>query len=198
MTPPFPARWSTPSPPAAPTRLRPTWAAWRRCWRTAASTAASASSRPPRSPRWAPTRPSAASTRRRATSSGTGSAGTPSPQPGLKAVGVTGWSKCGDSDDYSAEIVVAPKAKLAAIVTCVHPMYSTDCETLCERILLHALVDRGTLRHLPVKIPAVGAAGQDGDQGPARRDGGLLGRQRHGVARARPHRATRRRSPLSC
>ena len=76
-------------------------------------------------------------------------------QPGLKAVGVTGWSKCGDSDDYSAEIVVAPKAKLAAIVTCVHPMYSTDCETLCESILLHALVDRGTLRHLPVKLPAV-------------------------------------------
>ncbi len=76
-------------------------------------------------------------------------------QPGLKAAGVTGWSKCGDSDDYSAEIVVAPKAKLSAIVTCVHPMYSTECETLCERILLHALVDRGTLRHLPAKIVAV-------------------------------------------
>ena len=76
-------------------------------------------------------------------------------QPGLKAVGVRGWSKCGDSDDYSAEVVVAPKAKLVAVVTCVHPLYSGDCETLCERMLLHALVDQGRLRHMPARIAAV-------------------------------------------
>lgn len=75
-------------------------------------------------------------------------------QAGLKAVGVTAWMKGGDSIDYHAGFVVAPKARLSAVVTAIAPLSSGDCETLCERILLHALVDRGTLERLPALIAA--------------------------------------------
>ena len=75
-------------------------------------------------------------------------------QPGLKAVGVTAWMKGGDSVDYHAGFVVAPTAKLSAVVTAIAPVGSGDCETLCERILIHALVDRGSLRRMPSKIVA--------------------------------------------
>lgn len=76
-------------------------------------------------------------------------------QAGLKAVGVTAWMKGGDSIDYHAGFVVAPKAKLTAVVTAIAPLSSGDCETLSERILLHALVDRGTLGRMPAQIAAV-------------------------------------------
>ncbi len=70
-------------------------------------------------------------------------------QPGLKAVGVTAWMKGGDAIDYHAAIIVAPKQKLSAVVLGVTPLSSGALETLCERILLHALVDRGLLRRVP-------------------------------------------------
>ena len=73
----------------------------------------------------------------------------------LQAVRVIGWAKGGDSVDYHASFIVAPKAKLAVTVTGIAPLSSTQCETLGERILLHALVEQRTLYHLPVSIPAV-------------------------------------------
>ena len=73
-------------------------------------------------------------------------------QSGLKAVGVKGWVKDGDSNDYCSAFVVAPQAKLLAIVTAVTP--AVPCEALCERILLHALVERGRLRQMPAQLPA--------------------------------------------
>ena len=76
-------------------------------------------------------------------------------EPGLKAVGVTAWCKGGDSGDYHAAFTVAPKAKLAVTVVAVTPLGSSQCETLAQRILLHALVDQGTLRRLPKPTPAV-------------------------------------------
>ena len=76
-------------------------------------------------------------------------------EPGLKAVKVTGWAKGGDSIDYHAGFIVAPKARLAVTVIGVAPLDSGQCETLGERILLHALVDQGTTRRLPKPIPAV-------------------------------------------
>ena len=76
-------------------------------------------------------------------------------EPGLKAVGVTGWGKGGDSIDYHAGFTVAPQAKLAVTVTGVAPLAPASFETLGQRILLHALVDQGTLRRLPKPIPAV-------------------------------------------
>ena len=80
-------------------------------------------------------------------------------QPGLRAVGVTGWAKGGDSIDYHASFIVAPKARLAVTVTGVAPLSSTQCETLGQFILLHALVDQWPLfcmrRSIPTAAPPV-------------------------------------------
>ncbi len=76
-------------------------------------------------------------------------------QPGLLKAGFTAWMKGGDSADYHAGFVVVPGKKLAAVVQGVAPIDSGKAETLCERILLHALKDRGALRRLPRLVPAV-------------------------------------------
>jgi CubicO group peptidase (beta-lactamase class C family) len=76
-------------------------------------------------------------------------------QPGLLKAGFTAWMKGGDSSDYHAGFVVVPGQDLAAVVMGVAPLDSGKAETLCERILLHALVDRGALRRIPAPIPAV-------------------------------------------
>ena len=75
-------------------------------------------------------------------------------QPGLKAVAVTGWQKGGDSADYHASFIVAPGAKLAVTVTGVAPLGSASLGTLGEGILLHALVDQGSIHRLPTPIPS--------------------------------------------
>jgi CubicO group peptidase (beta-lactamase class C family) len=75
-------------------------------------------------------------------------------QPGLLKAGFTAWMKGGDSADYHAGFVVVPGQKLAAVVEGVAPIDSGKAETLCERILLHALVDRGALGRLPQQIAA--------------------------------------------
>ena len=74
-------------------------------------------------------------------------------EPGLGAVGVGGWSKGGDSLDYHATFTVAPKARLAFVATGVAPLSSGSLGTLGQRVLLHALVDQGTLRRLPKRLP---------------------------------------------
>ena len=80
-------------------------------------------------------------------------------QPGLKAVGVTGWQKGGDSADYHASFIVAPGPKLAVTVTGVAPLGSASLGTLGEGILLHALVDQGRIHRRPTpispKLPAI-------------------------------------------
>ena len=75
-------------------------------------------------------------------------------QPGLKAVGVTGWTKGGDSVDYHAGFIVAPRAKLAVAVVGVAPLDSSALEALGERLLLHALVDQKTIKRMPKPLPA--------------------------------------------
>jgi CubicO group peptidase (beta-lactamase class C family) len=79
-------------------------------------------------------------------------------QPGLKKAGFTAWMKGGDSSDYHAGFIVVPKQKLAAVVLGVAPINSGLAEGLCERILLHALVDRGSLRRMPTPLPAAAPA----------------------------------------
>jgi CubicO group peptidase (beta-lactamase class C family) len=74
-------------------------------------------------------------------------------EPGLAKMGVTAWVKGGDSIDYHAGFIVAPKAKLAIAVTGVAPLSSTLCEDLGERILLKALVSEGVLRRMPRRLP---------------------------------------------
>jgi hypothetical protein len=76
-------------------------------------------------------------------------------QPGLLKAGFTAWMKGGDSGDYHAGFAVVPGQKLAVVVQGVAPVSSQSAETLCERILLHALRDRGALRRIPAPIAAV-------------------------------------------
>jgi CubicO group peptidase (beta-lactamase class C family) len=70
-------------------------------------------------------------------------------QPGLAAVGVNAWVKGGDTNVYGSGVIVAPQQRLAAAVTGVAPMDAEACETLCESVLLHALIDRGRLHQMP-------------------------------------------------
>jgi len=74
-------------------------------------------------------------------------------EPGLDAVGLTGWAKVGDSIDYHATLAVAPRARLAFVATTVTPLRSSSLGALGQRVLLHALVDQNTLRRLPKPLP---------------------------------------------
>ena len=73
-------------------------------------------------------------------------------EPGLKAVGFTGWTKGGDCIDFHAGMTVVAKQKLSVTVTTVAPLNSEACETLAQRILLHALVAKGDLSRVPQPI----------------------------------------------
>lgn len=75
-------------------------------------------------------------------------------QPGLAALGVTGWGKGGDSSAYHAAFIVAPRARLAVAVLGVQPLESGQLEDLGEDILVHALVDQKTVERLPRPLPA--------------------------------------------
>ena len=75
-------------------------------------------------------------------------------EAGLKAVGFTGWTKGGDCIDFHAGMTVVAQQKLSVAVTTVAPLSSEQCETLAQRILLHALVAKGDLRRVPAPIPA--------------------------------------------
>ena len=68
----------------------------------------------------------------------------------LVAAGVPGWWKSGDIFTYSAGLLVAPKAGLAVIIENAGPFgQHISAQTLAERVMLHALVDHGTLRSVP-------------------------------------------------
>ena len=60
----------------------------------------------------------------------------------------------GDNADNHAVPMVAPEARLAAVVIGIAPLESGALETLGERLLLHTLVVQGTLRRLPEPVPA--------------------------------------------
>jgi len=76
-------------------------------------------------------------------------------QAGLAAVGVTGWMKGGDTAAYHAGFIVAPGAHLSAVVESVgYGINSANAEDLAERMILHALVDDGTLGKMPAVLGA--------------------------------------------
>ena len=78
-------------------------------------------------------------------------------EPGLAAVGVGAWMKGGDTQVYHATLMVAPdpRVHLAVVVESVgFAISSTAVETLAERIILHALVDNGTLKKMPAILGA--------------------------------------------
>ncbi|WP_243312988.1 serine hydrolase domain-containing protein [Fundidesulfovibrio agrisoli] len=88
-------------------------------------------------------------------------------QGGLAAAGVKAWHKAGDADHYHSYFIVAPDERLAAVVMVANRMgIGSIAIPLAERILLHALAERGSITHVPAPpepaaLPAVQAS--DGD-----------------------------------
>lgn len=70
----------------------------------------------------------------------------------LDAVGVRAWVKGGDTGDYHAGLVVAPEAGLAAFVSGAGSYSSSSAQAVAEEILLNALVERGDIPAMPVKV----------------------------------------------
>lgn len=68
-------------------------------------------------------------------------------QPGLAKVGVTAWAKYGGSTYFGTQFDIAPDEGLAVIVMRVGG--DLDVGTLAERILLHALAERGSIAGVP-------------------------------------------------
>lgn len=79
--------------------------------------------------------------------------------PALAAVETAGWTKGGDTVHYHAGLTVAPDERLAAVVEGAGPGFSsTAAEELGRRMLLHAMVERGTLAGIPDAITTSGPA----------------------------------------
>src|SRR5512139_1626207 len=84
-------------------------------------------------------------------------------QGGLAAVGVTAWHKSGDADHYHSHLIVVPDESLAAIVMFTNALsLGSIAGLLAERILLHALAERGSIPKVPeplkpAPMPAVPA-----------------------------------------
>lgn len=76
-------------------------------------------------------------------------------QGGLAAAGVTGWHKAGDADHYHSYFIVAPDERLAVVVMVTNGMgIGSIAVPLAERILLHALAERGSIARVPVPLEA--------------------------------------------
>lgn len=77
-------------------------------------------------------------------------------EPGLAAVGIPAWVKGGDSIDYHAGFTVAPSARLATVIQIAGTTASSSqAQTLGQRIILRALVERGDLKAMPKPLGAV-------------------------------------------
>jgi len=67
-------------------------------------------------------------------------------QPGLGAVGVTGWQKGGDVTLYGSVLTVAPAEGLAVVVMGTSGSFASGSATvIAERILLRALAEKGRI-----------------------------------------------------
>lgn len=88
-------------------------------------------------------------------------------QGGLAAVGVSAWHKSGDADHYHSHLIVVPKERLAAVVMITNTLSMGGIASLlAERILLHALAERGSIPKVPEPLkptsrPAVAATDDD-------------------------------------
>lgn len=68
-------------------------------------------------------------------------------QPGLAEVGVTAWAKNGSSNYFGTQFDIAPDEGLAVVAMRVGG--GLDVGTLAERILLHALAEKGRIAGIP-------------------------------------------------
>lgn len=81
-------------------------------------------------------------------------------QPGLKAVGVKGWHKGGDTEKqhYGVSLLIAPEDDLAVVVMGVSGIISSTAEAVAERVMLKALAARSRIafpQSLAARAPAV-------------------------------------------
>jgi len=90
-------------------------------------------------------------------------------QPGLHAVGVTGWQKGGDVPFYGSVMSIAPKEKLAVVVLGASGRFGSGSATIiAERILIKALTETGRIASMPKPVamkpsPAKKVSGDDAD-----------------------------------
>jgi CubicO group peptidase (beta-lactamase class C family) len=76
-------------------------------------------------------------------------------QGGLAAVGVRGWHKAGDADHYHSYLIVAPDECLASVVVVTNNRgIGSIAVPVAERILLHALAERGSIDRVPTPLEA--------------------------------------------
>lgn len=80
-------------------------------------------------------------------------------QPGLGAVGLRAWQKGGDIDGpygsmYGAALITAPDERLGVVVMGASGVTSSTAAKVAERVLLAALVERGTLPAMPAPLPS--------------------------------------------
>lgn len=81
-------------------------------------------------------------------------------QRGLTTVGQTGWMKGGDTIAYHAAQVLAPDANLGVVLQAAGTgVDSGRLESVAERVLQQALVDKGLLAALPAKVSPTALAG---------------------------------------
>lgn len=74
-----------------------------------------------------------------------------SDHPGLRAAGFSCWQKNGGTNFFGSDFFVLPDTGLAVMITGNSPSYGAGA--IAERILLNALVDKGSLPRLPQKLP---------------------------------------------
>ncbi len=72
-------------------------------------------------------------------------------QAGLAAVDVTTWHKNGGTLTYGSDFFVAPNERLAVMVTGASVKFGSA--QLAERIMLHALAERGRIPAVPAPLP---------------------------------------------
>lgn len=78
--------------------------------------------------------------------------------PALAGVGVTAWVKGGDTGEQHGGFVVAPDQGLAVMVSGAGTTFSSGvAETIGEKILLRALVDKGAVKREPTVIKGMPA-----------------------------------------
>ncbi len=78
-------------------------------------------------------------------------------EPALGRAGVTAWAKNGGSDQYGASFVVAPRARLAIIVS-GSPVVTGHLDALSRKVLLRALKEQKTISRLPRRAPTAAPA----------------------------------------
>lgn len=83
----------------------------------------------------------------------------------LNALGITAWRKNGGTQAYTSDMIAAPDAGLAVVVTAAAGGF--DVGALSERLLFEALTEQGTIKALPMPLTGVVTPATDSPADPA-------------------------------